>query len=325
MRRGRARERSALHRRRHHRRRRRRRRRPLRSQPRLGRRRRPRDDRSGSNSGSGTATTTQRRREETTDEAHPDQPARNGRSRAASLAAVAKSASDGPDGPRDRGQLLDPPLGEAEARHGEVHRPERLRTTATTSGSAAAARPGRRASSARPALASLTAVLKKGVKLHLLVRDRRPPLGGHARQLRRPLGAMSAGAPSRPAAPPSVSRRGRAYSGMAHTKRTILLVEDEESITTPLAEALERDGFHAEVAHTVADGLAQGRTRAARPRPARHRAAGRLRARRLPGAARVARASRSSSSRRAGRRPTASSGSSSAPTTTSSSRSAPAR
>ncbi len=50
---------------------------------------------------------------------------------------------------------------------------------------------------------------------------------------------------------------------MAHAKRTILLVEDEESITTPLAEALERDGFHTEVAHTVADGLAKGR--AARP------------------------------------------------------------
>ena len=47
---------------------------------------------------------------------------------------------------------------------------------------------------------------------------------------------------------------------MAHSKRTILLVEDEESITTPLAEALERDGFHTEVAHTVADGLAKGRT-----------------------------------------------------------------
>ena len=50
---------------------------------------------------------------------------------------------------------------------------------------------------------------------------------------------------------------------MSHTRRTILVVEDEESITTPLAEALERDGFHAEVAHTVADGLAKGR--AARP------------------------------------------------------------
>jgi two-component system, OmpR family, response regulator RegX3 len=46
---------------------------------------------------------------------------------------------------------------------------------------------------------------------------------------------------------------------MAHAKRTILLVEDEESITTPLAEALERDGFHTEIAHTVADGLAKGK------------------------------------------------------------------
>ena len=47
---------------------------------------------------------------------------------------------------------------------------------------------------------------------------------------------------------------------MAQAKRTILLVEDEESITTPLAEALERDGFRAEVAHTVADGLAKGKS-----------------------------------------------------------------
>ena len=47
---------------------------------------------------------------------------------------------------------------------------------------------------------------------------------------------------------------------MSRTKRTILLVEDEESITTPLAEALERDGFRTEVAHTVADGLAKGKT-----------------------------------------------------------------
>jgi two-component system response regulator RegX3 len=49
-------------------------------------------------------------------------------------------------------------------------------------------------------------------------------------------------------------------SEMSHQKRTILLVEDEESITTPLAEALERDGFHAEVAHTAADALERGRT-----------------------------------------------------------------
>ena len=47
---------------------------------------------------------------------------------------------------------------------------------------------------------------------------------------------------------------------MPRAKRTILLIEDEESITTPLAEALERDGFHTEIAHTVAEGLAKGRT-----------------------------------------------------------------
>jgi two-component system response regulator RegX3 len=47
---------------------------------------------------------------------------------------------------------------------------------------------------------------------------------------------------------------------MVQARRTILLVEDEESITTPLAEALERDGFHTEVAHTVSDGLAKGRS-----------------------------------------------------------------
>ena len=46
---------------------------------------------------------------------------------------------------------------------------------------------------------------------------------------------------------------------MSSGKRTILLVEDEESITTPLAEALERDGFHAEIAHTAADALEQAR------------------------------------------------------------------
>jgi DNA-binding response OmpR family regulator len=47
---------------------------------------------------------------------------------------------------------------------------------------------------------------------------------------------------------------------MSHKKRTILIVEDEESITTPLAEALERDGFHPEVARTVEDALGRGRT-----------------------------------------------------------------
>ncbi len=42
-------------------------------------------------------------------------------------------------------------------------------------------------------------------------------------------------------------------------KRTILLVEDEESITTPLAESLEREGFATEIARTAAGAIELGR------------------------------------------------------------------
>ena len=38
-------------------------------------------------------------------------------------------------------------------------------------------------------------------------------------------------------------------------RRTILMVEDEESITVPLAEALDREGFDTQVADTVAEAL----------------------------------------------------------------------
>jgi two-component system, OmpR family, response regulator RegX3 len=38
-------------------------------------------------------------------------------------------------------------------------------------------------------------------------------------------------------------------------RRMVLLIEDEESITTPLSEALQREGFRAEIARTIADGL----------------------------------------------------------------------
>ena len=38
-------------------------------------------------------------------------------------------------------------------------------------------------------------------------------------------------------------------------KRTVLLVEDEPSITEPLAEALGREGFDTQVAGTVAEAL----------------------------------------------------------------------
>ena len=40
-------------------------------------------------------------------------------------------------------------------------------------------------------------------------------------------------------------------------RRTILMVEDEASITEPLAEALDREGFDTRVAATVADALKQ--------------------------------------------------------------------
>jgi len=46
---------------------------------------------------------------------------------------------------------------------------------------------------------------------------------------------------------------------VATAKRTILLVEDEESITAPLAEALEREGFTTAIARTAADAIELGR------------------------------------------------------------------
>jgi DNA-binding response OmpR family regulator len=39
------------------------------------------------------------------------------------------------------------------------------------------------------------------------------------------------------------------------TKRTILLIEDEEAISEPLAAALVREGFDPVVAGTAADGM----------------------------------------------------------------------
>ena len=43
------------------------------------------------------------------------------------LAAVAQSAVDGPDRARERGELRDPLLGEAEGGNGEVPDPQRIR------------------------------------------------------------------------------------------------------------------------------------------------------------------------------------------------------
>jgi two-component system response regulator RegX3 len=42
---------------------------------------------------------------------------------------------------------------------------------------------------------------------------------------------------------------------MKFAKRTILLVEDEESITAPLVEALDREGFHTAVSATAGESL----------------------------------------------------------------------
>jgi two-component system, OmpR family, response regulator RegX3 len=48
---------------------------------------------------------------------------------------------------------------------------------------------------------------------------------------------------------------GHTKEPVAATKRTILLVEDEESITAPLSEALSREGFEPVIAGTAAEAL----------------------------------------------------------------------
>jgi two-component system, OmpR family, response regulator RegX3 len=49
--------------------------------------------------------------------------------------------------------------------------------------------------------------------------------------------------------------------GMVGQPRMVLLVEDEETITTPLTEALGREGFRAETAASLAHGLALAKSR----------------------------------------------------------------
>jgi two-component system, OmpR family, response regulator RegX3 len=51
------------------------------------------------------------------------------------------------------------------------------------------------------------------------------------------------------------------HEGMDIEPRLVLLVEDEEAITAPLTEALQREGFRAEVAGSLADGLEMARSR----------------------------------------------------------------
>ena len=66
---------------------------------------------------------------------------------------------------------------------------------------------------------------------------------------------MKATERGRPTAAPAVPT----LSVMAGGRPTILMVEDEESITEPLVEALDREGFETSVAGTVAGALEQAR------------------------------------------------------------------
>ena len=50
------------------------------------------------------------------------------------------------------------------------------------------------------------------------------------------------------------------HEGMDVQPRLVLLVEDEEAITAPLTEALQREGFRAQVAGSLADGLEMARS-----------------------------------------------------------------
>jgi two-component system, OmpR family, response regulator RegX3 len=50
------------------------------------------------------------------------------------------------------------------------------------------------------------------------------------------------------------------HEGMDVQPRLVLLVEDEEAITAPLTEALQREGFQAQVAGSLADGLEMARS-----------------------------------------------------------------
>lgn len=59
-----------------------------------------------------------------------------------------------------------------------------------------------------------------------------------------------------------MARVGRLPDRVKLAKRRVLVIEDEESISEPLAEALEREGFAAEVAATASHGIELWRTRA---------------------------------------------------------------
>ena len=63
-------------------------------------------------------------------------------------------------------------------------------------------------------------------------------------------------APAFARAAPIEMLRGSSYDGdMDIQRRTVLVIEDEEAITSPLSEALFREGFRPQVAGTIAEGL----------------------------------------------------------------------
>ena len=111
-------------------------------------------------------------------------------------------------------------------------------------------------------------------------------------------------------------------NGVAARSRPILFVEDEDAISEPFSQALEREGFEPVVAATAAGRSSLAERCRARPRPARPQPARRRRPRRLPRAApALGRADRDAHRPRHRDRPDRRARAR-APTTTSSSRSA---
>src|SRR5829696_1240315 len=184
------------------------------------------------------------------------------------------------DRPGERDRRTDLARDEAEGRAREVRRPQPRRRSPRLLG------PRRREAledqrlDPRPR-GDADCQAQEGRPLLVLVRRQRPRRGRNAGQLHRPLrvrhgveaalGSLPGAASARPRpltgggsrranrAPPATRqepRMGIRKRMQIGRKRRILLVEDEESITTPLSEALAREGFETSVAGTAASALA---------------------------------------------------------------------
>ena len=132
-------------------------------------------------------------------------------------------------------------------------------TTGTTWFAAAAGR-GRAAWWARAARPGLRSCAGRAVRL--LAARRFPRREGHAQEpswrgKRRATVEAGFDSPRRP--PPPYRTAARAHSPRCSWGDDVLLVEDEESITAPLATALAREGFDAAVARTAAEALERAR------------------------------------------------------------------